>query len=329
MRRFLPVLVLCVLSPLIAEWLLGSSPISRIYLLPLMGGAYGTGAIFIRELAVRRNLRWPRIVLLAIAFAIVLEGLVFQTCFNPHFVGYLDVYGRWLGVNWYWSEFIIGWHAIWTVSVPILLTELLFPAYQHRPWLGRFGLVVTGVICILSCTLNILIYYYYVTHDFMASPILLACTVLVIVALVGLALFMPTRSRVSAPQNTVSLWLVGLVVFLVGVYWLGIHEFISPTFPIPALVMIVVGVLLVVAIAVLINRWSAQASKRQNAYLQTLVTGALLAGALVGAKIVQDGNLVDQLGQAALVVILVVFLVIWNWRLYTRNTASMRCNHHM
>src|SRR5436305_10902171 len=170
MRRFLPVLFLLVVSPLVAEWLLGSSPISGIYLLPLMGGAYGAGAIFIREIAVRRGLSWSRIVLLAVAFATLLEGLVFQTCFNPNFVGYLDVYGRWLGVNWYWSEFIIVWHAIWTICVPILLTELLFPAYQRRPWLRGFRLSVTGIIFLLSCILIVLIYYYYLTHGFIASP---------------------------------------------------------------------------------------------------------------------------------------------------------------
>lgn len=323
MRRFLPVLVLLILSPLIAEWLLGSSPISRIYLLPLMGGAYGTGAIVIRELAVRRGLRWPRIVLLAVAFAILLEGLVFQTCFNPHFADYLDVYGRWLGVNWYWSEFVLGWHAIWTVSVPILLTDLLFPTYQHRPWLGNIGLIVTGIICIACNILDFLIYYFYITSGFLASPILLICTVLVIIGLVALALALPVRPRVAASTTTVksttSLWLIGGVVFLVGLYWLGIHELISPTFPVPALALIAIGVVLVAGMAWLLNRWSQREGWQRTAYLRALVAGSLLAAALIGAKIVEDGNPVDQLGQAALALILIVFLVIWEKRSIARN----------
>jgi hypothetical protein len=325
MRRFLPVLVLLILSPLIAEWLLGSSPISRIYLLPLMGGAYGTGAIVVREVAVRRGLRWSRIVLLAVAFAILLEGLVFQTCFNPHFVGYLDVYGRWLGVNWYWSEFIIGWHAIWTVSVPILLTDLLFPTYQQRPWLGNVGLIVTGIACIVCNILNFIIYYLYVTPGFLASPLLLVCTALVIIGLIVLALALPARSRISASAITVesmtSLWLIGAVVFLVSLYWLGIHELISPTFPVPALVLIAIGAVLAAGMAWLINRWSQREGWQRVAYLRTLVVGSLLAGALIGAKIVEDGNPVDQLGQAALALILVVFLMIWNLRQHRSKTV--------
>lgn len=328
MRRLLPVLFLLILSPLVSEWLLGSSPISDIYILPIMGGAYGAGAIFIREIAVRRGLKWPRIALLAVAFAMLLEGLVFQTCFNPHFVGYLDVYGRWLGVNWYWSEFIIGWHAIWTVCVPILLTELLFPAYQGRPWLKGAGFVVIGILCLLCCLLNALIYYYFLTQHFIAAPILLACTALLIVALALLALLLPVRStalEISANDGTgASLWLVGIVVCLACIYWLGIHEFITPTFPVPALVLIIAGLALVAAMALLLNRWALQNNWQRDAYLRTLATAALLAGGLVGIRIVQDGKMVDQLGQAALLMIAVILLAVWNWKLASHKAIARK-----
>jgi apolipoprotein N-acyltransferase len=177
---------------------------------------------------------------------------------------------------------------------------------------------VTGIACIVCNILNFLIYYFYVTRGFLASPVLLACTALVIIGLVVLALALPARLRVAANVNSTSLWLIGVVVFLVGLYWLGIHELISPTFPVPALALIAIGAVLVAGMAWLLNRWSLREGWERTAYLRTLVAGSLLAGALIGAKIVEDGNPIDQLGQAALAIILVVFLVIWERKSITR-----------
>jgi len=114
--------------------------------------------------------------------------------------------------------------------------------------------------------------------------------------------------------------MLALYVPLAGLYWLGIHELISPTFPIPAPALIAFGVVLVAVMAWLINRWSRRESWRRTAYLRTLVAGSLLAGALIGARIVEDGNPIDQLGQAALALILLAFLVIWNMRKYKKMT---------
>ena len=139
-----------------------------------------------------------------------------------------------------------------------------------------------------------------------------------IVGLVVLALALPARPHVSVSENSTSLWLIGAVVFLVGLYWLGIHELISPTFPIPALVLIVIGAVLVAGMAWLINRWSQREGRQRAVYLRTLVAGSLLAGALIGAKIVEDGNPIDQLGQAVLTIVLIIFLVIWEKRRIAR-----------
>jgi len=79
-------------------------------------------------------------------------------------------------------------------------------------------------------------------------------------------------------------------------------------------------VVLVAVMAWLINRWSRRESRRRTTYLRTLVAGSLLAGALIGARIVEDGNPIDQLGQAALALILLAFLVIWNMRKYKKMT---------
>lgn len=73
MRRIAPVLVLLILSPVVAEVLLGSTPLSKLSLVTflLYIGFYGTGSVLIRELVRRRGLGWSRIVVLALAFGIV------------------------------------------------------------------------------------------------------------------------------------------------------------------------------------------------------------------------------------------------------------------
>jgi hypothetical protein len=327
MRRFFAVLFLLVVSPAISELLLGSTPISQSFTFPFLMAAYGAGALLIHELAVRRRMGWPRIVLLAAAFGLILEGIVFQTLFNPHFVGYLDVYGRWLGINWYWIEYIVGWHTIWTVCVPVLLTTLLFPEYQQKALLKRGGIIVAGIFCVLACAFLCFIYIKFVEH-FSAAPGLLIGVGLIAVLLVVLALILPKRSRVSATPVTmrtiIPLWLVGLIVFILCLYWFGIHEFIKPSFPVPALLLNIFGIVLVVVAALLLNLWSVQYSHgdQRDAYLRSIVTGALPAGALMGAIIISDHKVVDQIGQTFLAVLVVVLLIVWNWRAYRQSVLA-------
>ena len=89
MRRIAPVFVLLFLSPAVAEVLLGSTPLSKLSPVTflLYTGFYGAGAVIIRELVRRRGLSWSRIILLALAFGLLEEGIVTQSLFNPHYPG--------------------------------------------------------------------------------------------------------------------------------------------------------------------------------------------------------------------------------------------------
>ena len=87
MRRVAPALVLYVLSPFVAEFLLGDFPVTVLWLILLLGPMYGGGALLIRELTRRTGRGWPTMVLLGIAFGVVEEGLVTQSLFNPDYVG--------------------------------------------------------------------------------------------------------------------------------------------------------------------------------------------------------------------------------------------------
>lgn len=132
-HRYAPVLVLLVLS-LVAEVLFGATPISRLGALLPVTAIYGSVAVLIRELARRKGPGFGRIVLLGAAYAIVEEGLALQSMFNPDLFNASLVGGRMLGVNWVWSEWTVGYHVVWSISIPILLAELLFPARRAEDW---------------------------------------------------------------------------------------------------------------------------------------------------------------------------------------------------
>ena len=194
-----PVFVLLILTPLISELLLGDIALNASFpmILILDLSYYGTGAIVIREIVRRRGLPWSWVPILAFAYGLIEEGLVLHSLFNSHFpgIGGLGFYGHALGVNWVWASFVLGLHTVWSITVPILITELLFPTYQRVRWLGHVGFFTTCAIFVLALTFLGLIYATYITPGFAPSPIALICTTLLILAILALTLFVPIKPR--------------------------------------------------------------------------------------------------------------------------------------
>jgi hypothetical protein len=148
-----PVVSLLLLSPGIPEYLSGSSPINAIILNPFMFifqilanlGLYGPGVLLIYEAKVRWKKGWATVLLLGAAYGILEEGVALSTLYNPNAgpVGALGTYGHWAGVNWVWSAGIVPFHALFSVSLPILLLGLALPDTAGKSLLSRrkIGLV--------------------------------------------------------------------------------------------------------------------------------------------------------------------------------------------
>ena len=83
LRRIAPALVLLVLSPLVAEFLLGDFSIRQIGLIVVLLPQYGGGALLVRETTRRAGKGWPSMILLALAYALIEEGFTTQSLFNP------------------------------------------------------------------------------------------------------------------------------------------------------------------------------------------------------------------------------------------------------
>lgn len=151
-KRILPALGLLVLAPLVGEYLLGNIAIDALPMIIGLIPLYGGGALLIREVARRWRLGWPGIILLGLAYAVIEEGLLTQSLFDPDYVGLrlLD-YGfiPALGIGAYWTVFVLAIHGVWSIAVPISIVE----AGSRRPdtpWLGKVGLTVSAVLFLLG-----------------------------------------------------------------------------------------------------------------------------------------------------------------------------------
>jgi hypothetical protein len=302
-RTFAPAATLFVLAPLIGEVLFGALPLSQLPfgLLGLIG-LYGGGALLVRETARRRGLSAWWVVALGLAYGLFEEGTVVQSLFDQHFRGldFLGFYGHWAGVNWVWSLFIVPYHAVFSITIPIALVELRYPAKRREPWLGGAALIATGVIFALNAVLLAV----FQTHLFTprAPDVSLAANVgalVVIVVLVTAALRAPAGTPSAPDQPAASrrqLWWVG---FGSGLAWfVGYRVLVIGTGTnMPAGAAIAIGVLMLVAIVWIVARvasprrpWSAEST-------YALVAGALptcwLLGFLIAA--VSGGNPVVNL----------------------------------
>jgi hypothetical protein len=146
MKRIPPALVLFFLAPAIGELLSGSAPPVEFFnpfVLLILSALYGSGAILVREIALRCGKRWPTIFTLGLAYGILEEGIMVKSFFDPAWpdLGVLGVYGRLAGVNCVWSLFLMIYHAVVSIAIPILLVELLYPERRDERWLGRRGII--------------------------------------------------------------------------------------------------------------------------------------------------------------------------------------------
>ena len=97
---------------------------------------YGSAAVVIRDLARRTGRGWPTMLLLALAFGVVEEGLLTQSLFNPDYLGLHKLsfgYLPALGIGLPWTIFVLTLHVVWSIATPIAVAESVFPE-GSRGW---------------------------------------------------------------------------------------------------------------------------------------------------------------------------------------------------
>jgi hypothetical protein len=189
-RQLAPVFLLAVLSPVVAEFLLGDQYLAgppsfaQIGMLALFVLLYGCGAILLRELTRRSGRGWPTMVLLALAFGVVEEGLLTQSLFNQDYLGahlldhgYLPA----LGISPPWTLFVLALHTVWSIGSPIAVVE---GRWGVRPWLGRVGLAVVTALYVLGAAAIFTFSWATGGHYLAPLPLLLAAAVVAAVLVV-------------------------------------------------------------------------------------------------------------------------------------------------
>lgn len=152
-------LSLLVLSPVVAEMLSGSAPPTEFFSpfgLLILISWYGFGAILCREFSIRWQSGLSGLFLLGAAFGIVEEGILIKTFFDPRAIdlGIFQTFGWWGGANWPWILELTLYHALVSITLPVLVVASLWPAGRDRPWLSRRAsailLAVMGSMAILG-----------------------------------------------------------------------------------------------------------------------------------------------------------------------------------
>lgn len=218
-ERLLPAIVLFVLSPLVGEFLLGNLSITMLWILPMIALLYGCGAVIIRETARRLQLGWPSMIVLALAYAIIEEAFVTQSLFNPNFLGLrLLEYGFMpdFEISIWWTVYVLGIHVIWSIGVPIALTESLVPDIRRTPWLSPVEFTILVFIFLLYSTASFV--NTSLNSSFMASNAHLLTSAGIVVILIAIALLLGRvdMNRYSSPIQLPSIRAVGMIAFLLG-----------------------------------------------------------------------------------------------------------------
>jgi hypothetical protein len=195
-RRALgPGMALYLVSPIVAELCLGSTPIiSYIFFGWMLCLMYGGGAILIREAAFRWGKGWPTILTLGVAYAIAEEGIAVRTFFDPTAPALKGLVGYgWLGgANWVWITHLSLYHAIVSISIPIFLVTLAYPARRNESWVGDRWLkkAAVGYVAVIL--------FWLVIYQRPVNGALIVGSFAAIAALVAIARRLPATFRLPA-----------------------------------------------------------------------------------------------------------------------------------
>ncbi len=221
-RTIIPLMALVFLAPLIGEGISTSTPVHKFFqpvTLLLLIALYGFGALQIRESMVRwgkQGNAWRFLLIMGAAYGIVEEALYLLSFFNPQWVdlGPMTNYGRWLGVNWPWAFELTIFHAIYSITIPILVVHTIFPSLRDRPWLSEKGdftclavFLVSGPLWLLFVTDK----YGYITGAAQYGGFLLLVLVLIAIARRGIGEDNGTRQTSSRPRPA--------FLFMSGLIW--------------------------------------------------------------------------------------------------------------
>lgn len=321
MSRIAPAVILFFLAPFVAEFLLGNLPITMLSSLIVLAPMYGGGALLIREVVRRTNRGWPGMIVLALAYGVLEEGITTQSLFNPNYLNaHLLDYGFLpsLGIAIPWTIFVLTIHTVWSISVPIALVEVLFSKRRTTPWLGRPGLALTcilfaiGIIATTAITLS--------TDAFIAPVPQLAGAVIAIIILIIIAFSLkPDEPFYIDTHPAPNAWSVGVFALIASSIFMLIPH--PPAWWIPVVLYVILGIV----VFIVIRSWSRRRGWGDWHRL-ALAGGALLTYAWHGfpqPSVFLGNSTVDLIGNAIFAAAAVILILIAARRLQQAGSAPL------
>ena len=331
-QRMWPVLLaLYFLTPVLAELLSGSTPPLKfiqpfgLIFVPLL---YGSSALLIRELLARRRLGWANALVLGAAFGVFQEALIVQTWYNfmakssPSHAN--PLVGVWLGTSWVWALNLTVYHAVISITLPLILLTLLFPERALAPGLKRRGLILTLLWLIIPCGLLAIAVAtkQYAAEGYHGPPLagyLLACALTIALTLIGTFAHIPPL-RPNFSKRAPGVWAVRFTMFaLTAVFF--ILSFALPTTGLAAPFLLAISAAIFSFGLWRVATWSARAGWSARHWL-ALVIGLQWWDLLLWAPFVEFGaRLPNEQGLTVANIIAAVALFVFDWRLKRRAAA--------
>lgn len=316
--RIAPAVTLILLAPLIAELLPGSTRMSSIFVFPIEMGVWGVGALFIREVVRRRQLRWPGMLLLALVLAIAEECLIQQSSLAPLVFSIQhssEAYARAGGINYLYLLWALGYESVFVVLVPVAICELIYRELRADAWLSRSGMIVSIIYFLIACVFawftwtQIARVKVFHVPPYVPPMWQIVVAVVVMLTLIALALRLRgTRTTNATTSSPPSLWLAGGLAFVLAFLWYGLVVLAfgaRPQFP-PA-VAVVAGVVMAAVALCTFPRWYSNAAWTDR-HRFTAAASALIANMLVGFVGFIGANALDFYGKLILDVMALVWL---------------------
>jgi hypothetical protein len=313
---WLPALGLFVLAPVCAEYLWGyddstGHPGTLVGNLIVFSPLYGAPALLVREVARRRGLGWPGILLLAAAFGVVQAAIVDQSMWST---GYRDIpywedmsvptYLAPIGLSLYLALSFVGGHVILSIGSPIALVETLTPGRRRERWLGPVILWVVAFLYVAASAL--VLKDSYDTGEASATWGQLLCAGLAAVALVVTAFVVGRRPTLILPGRVPRPMAVWAGAFFAMIGWVAIP---------PSRIGTALVALLALSAVVVVWRWS-QRGDWDQAHVLALASGAVVAAgcfAFLTTPIGEVGD-VEKYGHNIALLALMVALSAWGAR---------------
>lgn len=285
-----PALLLCFLAPLLGEIVSGSTPPLVFLLNPAFAALevalYGGGAVFVRELAVRWRRSWISVIVLGLAYALIEEGLVLKAIFDPNWegAGLLGSYGRANGIGWVWLLQVSAFHAIVSITIPIMFAGLLVAERRADPWLSSRQLRVLGGAWLLAVMGAAVI-----VRPVEPPEPQYGLLILVVFALIGLARLWPSRPMASLRENSTR-WPIALLIGAIGTWSFFIATWSGPDSGRPPEGTIALQVAILAASGFALRRGVLRGGQLTDGGQLALGTGILSFFLLVGLPTVATGQ---------------------------------------